>query len=489
MTKYQLYIALTVTALLGLTGCSKSDDHVYLGNVDHTKRTLETKDLRQIKVTSTDGKPVGQAQVLIGNSQNQPFADNFVTTDGTGNFTAPAGWNSEATVTISAPGFIRVSYLKQIPNGQTFQLRIADGPRNLELSGTTSGFNVVDKDGLVDFGLLIQGLSRQDLFNFNLGMVISPEIDIISILGQKLELPSNITLPKQKESYVLPITLDKPNYRMYFPSTGKKMVFAGRGQFPLKKVVDDLRAGKKFIELINYFTIGGGSLKSVEITGPKNTANLPVNELVFNQKMPFKSPVFDSDQVMVSLAMSEFQGSLFPTDVKQVESNQTMDLTTAVGGTPLLLTVLKKKSELHSGAGSDRLSATIMNLTSGAEPQALPLMKDPQIVSFTEIKADPVTTIAGVTPVASYAVLSTVEEISTGGNATMEVLNHLWEVYDPEWSTEFHLPTWPNDKPISGKKRWEVSRIGSGINPGKKLDLGPSMFDYSTHATHASADF
>ena len=41
-------------------------------------------------------------------------------------------------------------------------------------------------------------------------------LDEIRVAGQKLGVPSNISLPKQKESYIITITIDKPIYRMYF---------------------------------------------------------------------------------------------------------------------------------------------------------------------------------------------------------------------------------------------------------------------------------
>lgn len=478
-----------------LTGCSK-DDKTDKGGKDGkngdspTAREFQAPYFQQIKVVSTDGKAVPKAQILIGDAANQPFADNFVTTDDDGFIAIPAGWTNPATVTISAPGFVRVSYLKQLPMGQQFTIRALEGPRNLELKGTPSGIPTVDYDDVVDFGLVIPSLTRQDLFNFDIGMVLSHQVDNISILGQTVAVPSNVTLPKQKESYFFSFTLNKPDYRLYFNSTGKKSVFTGKGQFPLRDVVSDLRGGKEFYELINYFKITGGSLKPVEITGPSNSANLPANELVFNQSRSFQTPSFAADQILISLALSEYQGSFFPTDVKRFEANQKVNLTTAAGATPFLVAVLKNQSEFKEGPGKDRLSAALMSFEVGVKPSLLQLMKDPKVSSITGFTADAVAPLAGVTPVGSYAVLSQVSSVANGDAEPMEVLNRQWEVYDPEWSTNIQLPAWPNEKPLAGTKRWEISRIGSAsLESGKKLDLGPSMFEHSTHATHSSADF
>ncbi len=485
-----------------VTSCSKDDGGdkkdgkatPQAGN-DHSPQD-KTDTPARLRIVDVDGKPIAKVQILVGMALNDPFKDNFIESDADGTFTAPAAWTQEMPITLTAPNYIRATYWGQMPQGQTLTLRSKDLPRNLELSGSQTGFQVIDRDGIVDFGLVIPALTKQDLFNFDIGMVLSPQTDEISVLGQKINLPSNITLPKQRETYIFPITLEKPNYRMYFASKGSKRIFSARGQFPLKTVVDEIRGGKSFFELASYLKINGGALKQVDISGDKNSANLPVNELVFDQALNVQGPVFDKDQVILGLALSEDRGSLFPTDIKNLTPNTKTALATAKGTPPLLLTVLKNKAETQ-GPGSDRLSATLIPLTEGVTPQMLAMMKNPQVISPTHVKADVVNAINGVVPVGSYAVLSAVEQ-KTSGNSTYEVLTRLWEVYDGNWSAEYNLPAWPNEilPPTlalpPGKKRWEVSRAASNLPTAgavKNLDLGPRMFESVTHATHSSADF
>ena len=494
-----LALAVGLSAAL-LTSCSKDDkggdkkDGKATAGPESTTpnspRDINLEASNRVRVVDLTGKPLAKVQVLVGMALNAPFADNFLETESDGTFRAPSGWTDETAVTLAAPGFVRATYLGQKPEGQTLTLRPIDLPRSMELNGGQTGFQVVDKDGLVDFGLVIPTLSKQDLFNFDIGMVLSNQIDEISVLGQKIKLPSNITLPKQQETYIFNLTLDKPNYRMYFSSKGPKKVFSARGQFPLKPVVDEIRAGKSFFELANYLKINGGALKQIEISGEKTSATLPVTELVFNQLRTAQGPVFDKEQVLLALALSEDQGALFPTDVKNLSPNSKTALTTAKGSTPLLLTVLKNKSEAQ-GPGSDRLSATLVPFTEGASPQLLALMKNPQVISSNHLKADVINTINGVAPVGSYMVLSTVEQKNIGGTS-YEVLTKLWEVYDRNWTPEYVLPVWPKEPLPNGKKRWEVSRAGSNLPASKAakiLDLGPRLFESVTHATHSSSDF
>lgn len=484
--------AFGLSTSLSLTGCSNDKDGKdgKDGKNQNTTTHGFVDAATKPRVIGLDGNPLAKVKVLIGDSLNSPFNNNFIETDVDGTFTVPAGWTESQAITLDAPGYVRATYLKQKPIGQSFTLRPSEKARGFELAGPTTGFQVVNKDGIADFGLVIPSLSRKDLFSFDVGMVVSSQLDDISILGQTVSLPSNITLPTQKETYIFPLTLDKPNYRMYFSSKGPKQVFTGRGQFPLKPVIDEMRAGKTFFELANYFKINGGSLKEIELKGEKTNASLPVQELNFNQTREFKAPIFDNDQMVISLALSSYQGNLFPTDFKNVPSNQTTKLTTALGEKPFLLSVLKKRSE-SEGYGADRVSATLLPFDNGISPQMLPMMKDPQVIALNHLKADMINSINGVTPVGSYMVLSAVEDRVSGGYKS-QILNKLWEIYETDWSPEYTLPIWPGGNLPKGKMRWEVSRTGTLqklAQDVKILDLGPSLFDSVTHATHSSVDF
>ena len=68
-----------------------------------------------ITITDTNGAPIKGAQVMIGSAPNQPFANNVVTTDETGNFKPMRDWNTAQPVTISAHGFVRTTYMSQLP--------------------------------------------------------------------------------------------------------------------------------------------------------------------------------------------------------------------------------------------------------------------------------------------------------------------------------------------------------------------------------------
>lgn len=480
-----------LTLPLLLTSCSKdSKDGTATppSPQESPNAPSETRDTRTLKVQALNGTALAGAKVLIGWAQNNPFSGNFLSTDSTGTVVVPEAWADALPVTIEAPGYTRATFLSQLPAGQTLILRAQEGSGTFELNGVTQGFNVVNKDGQVDVGVVIPALRKQDLFTFSVDMVLSSLTDTLKVVGQEFDIPANITIPKQKETYIVPITLEKPNYRIQFRSSGVKSVFTARAQFPLKKVVDGLRNDQSFVDLLNEIRIQGGSLKDVEIKNARTSQNLPVNELNFSQKKSFQTPTFDSSQVLTALALSSAQGRLYPTDVKTFGARQTATLTTDVGA-PLLLAVLKNKTEFQSGSGSDRLSAVFMPMQGQVEPQFLALMRDPQLLSAGVIRADVPSANAEIVSNGSYLSLSKVEKIPAG-SFEVERLTRLWEVYDPEWTADTKLPTWPGETPVSGAKRWSVLRLGqSASNGSKNVDLGPLVFEHSTHGTHSSVDF
>ena len=118
-----------------------------------------------------------------------------------------------------------------------------------EIAGTTTNYsNIKDKDGVVDFSLVIPAMTVDELMNFELSRIVSPENDTLNILSKELQVPSNLSLPRQVESYFLSFTLDKPEFRSYVREMGQYNLYALQGTFPLKKVIDGIQAGQSLFE-------------------------------------------------------------------------------------------------------------------------------------------------------------------------------------------------------------------------------------------------
>lgn len=441
-----------------------------------------------LKVVDSAGNPIGGAQILIGNALDQPFTENFLATSANGEFHAPAGWTSPQAVTLSAPGYVRATYLMQTPNGQSFVLRPSPAAQTLNLKGVTNGFKVKNHDGWVDFGIVIPSITRQGFINFDLSSFISAETDEISVIGNSFNIPKNISLPRQEESYFFNIEFDKPAYQLGFRGPGPQMVFVARGQFPLDDVVNEVRGGKEFHELTNYFRIQGGSLRPLDIQQDM-TLDLPVNELNFTATRDVRGPQIQKDHVVLTAALATWRGWYYPTDVKMLESNKARKLSTAASGQPYLLSILKRKDEMTLNGNMDRLSANFISFDPGVAPSFLPLMEKPKVQDASHFSVAPVQAPAGIFTGAQFAVLSKVSTQSVGGK-NLDVLENIWEVYSPEWMANTEVPQWPGEKALTGRLRWEVTLTGlPSQNAVQNVELGPRWLDAASHATRSSQDF
>ncbi len=482
---------LVILAALAITACSEDKDkpkpEASSDKFLHWMQNGPVAQNRILRVVNQNGEALAQAEILIGESMNRPFTNNFIQTEEDGSFIAPPEWQNAEMVTVNAKGYLRATYLGQSPDGQTFTLRPSDSATKFQLSGKGVGFQVTNNDGQVDFGLMIPAMKKSDLFAFTVNSFISPINDKIEAAGQELLIPSNISLPDQKERYLFfNVNLNKPQYRLFFDSPGKKWVYTARGQFPFKKVADELRDNKPFYELVNFISLNGGSLRQIDITSTNTVADLPVNELQFTQTRAYRAPTFGKDDFVLAAAASEFQGVYFPTDVKNVDPGQTLNLRTAAGSAPYILTALSKKSETN--LGDLRMSASFEAFAANKAPVLLPLIEKPRVQNQRTFSIRAISAPTGLTPKATYAALSSVKRTKNNQNVVTESTQRVWEVYSKGWLTDVKLPEWPGEVlQVNGLKRWEVALVAAGAEIS--VAIGPRFLDNVSHATRSQADF
>jgi hypothetical protein len=441
-----------------------------------------------LNVVGEDLQPLAGAKVLIGQEVSDPFLNNYMQTDSSGHLTLPAGWTDAQPVTIEAPGYIRATYFAQDPADRTYRLRKKNNTTKTqyELKGGTVGHKIVDRDGFIDFSLVIPALTRADFLSFKIDSVISAQHDTISVLGQDTDIPSNVALPKQSESYFLPLTIEKPIYRIYFGEGGVQKVFSGRGRFPFKKVVDKLRDKVPFYDVVNDFTISGGGVKDLDLTKSSTQADLSVKDFDFKNKVNFIAPAIDGNETLMVVGIAHMAEYMIPTDVKVLKSGEKMGITT-LDTKGSVFSILKKTKDMESdGPGSDRLSAVLTPAATGASPKFLPIMTDPSLAKNGDMLVPKMNSIAGVNAVATYAVVSQIQEILQG-KKKVTMNTSYWEMYAPNWLEVVNLPKWPEGNHLAGKKHWEINLIGS-LNVSR-VDLGPAMVNNATHVTHSSLDF
>jgi len=475
-------LLVTITSV-GFVGCGEDEKPKSRQGVQPDLDT-KSRSLKGLQVLDAEGQPVVGAQILIGPRQKVPFEGNYGRTNDQGEFAIPPGWTQAEMVTIDAPGYLRATYMAQNPEPRRFILK-KRFEAEAELGGVTSGHPVVQRDGLVDYALVMSAMTRQDLLNFQIQKVMSPVNDTISAVGREFPIPSNVSLPRQSESYFISITLDKPQYRLFFPQKGVQRVFAARGRFPLKPVVDGLRNDQEIFELINYFTITGGSIREVNLVENKTKLNIPVMDLTFKTKRAYKAPRLERGQILVALPVANNQGYLIPTDVKRLNSEQALSLAVMDDNPMLIAQVIKNQNEFSPDKpGLDRLSASLIPFEPNQPQVFLPLIGNPSVksklvYSIPEISSD-------LNRLTTYAVISDVKITQGANGRKIKTPTQIWEIYAPAWVNQMALPDWDWSK-TAPTTRFEVSLVGS-LNPVNS-NLGPELMETATHVTRSSLDY
>lgn len=483
--KARILLLLVIVSAIFI-GCSKNKESEKNKQGKLTELIQLAPEQNQLQIVDDNNSPVAEAEILIGQAINRPFAGNLLKTDSNGIVTVPEQWNSSAAVSIRKPGYLTVTYLNQIPGRQNiFQIPTQQNERAVELSGAGTGFKIRDGDGIVDFAAMTEALDYTDLVDLSISKLISTEGDTIQVAGNKVDIPSNVSLPRQRESYFIGITLEKPKYRLYFPEQGQKYVYTFRGQFPFKRVIDEFQDGKPLHEMINYFSIQGGSLKLVDLTGPKNQIDIPVSELLFQNKVAVKAPALANSDVFMSVALSPFQNMYLPTDMKNFNSNETVQLTAASGEPSTVVTILTRNQ--NNSTLPRATSVTISEKFDGQFTQ-LPLISEAKVNANGEFQTKAPMLPANLQKLGAMATLFDVQ-LNNVNNKEVRTQTAKWVVYSADWNNQVELPDWEQNSQQgpSKKQMWEIQYLAT--KEQKTVDLGPRLLQSVTHASRVKVDF
>ncbi len=466
-----------------------------------------------LTVIDEAGHPVGGATVLFGASANDPFKGNSAISDADGTVSIPKDWTQSLSVSIQAPGYVTTTYSALDPVPQTLKISTEDGNKAFEVSGKTVDYQGLTQDGYLDFSLVIPALTEKNILNFDISSVVSNQNDTMSVAGNNFEIPSNISIPRQTESYFFDITFDKPGYRMPVRHVGDYKFVTAHGRFPMKKVVDEIRGGKTIFEVINYFEFLGGGQKDISLSASVTNQDISVNQFKFDKKVTVKAPSFDSQYEMMSISLSNQGGYLFPADLKRMKSARPQDLKFAsTSADNYILSVLLNAGtaphlqNVNLAASSTTIPLSpMLSFTQSAEttsstsiptstvgPMSISYMKQDASneVSFLPFVAAPkyqnqqlVLDVPAITPeisaVETFIVLSEVEKIKSG-SSTVEKKTRLWELYQPGWIKTLDLPQVAVTLDPKKAHRWEVIFIGRSVTQPT------SSF---THVTRNTLDF
>lgn len=458
-----------------------------------------------LTITDMDGAPIEGATVLIGESTGT-FADEGIestqTTDRGGQVAIPQNWFMPAPVTINAPGFVRATYLDLAPSVRNLKIRrqtfeqspsqdqaTVAPPARFELDGDTSGFGNLKNDGIFDIGLVVQAITRAQLSTLNLQSLISPEVDHFTVLGQSVDLPSNITIPSQTENYIFPLHFDKSTFRLFLPTSGTWQIAALHARVPFKSTIDALQNGRSIIDIVNTFEFREGSVTPINIMAATQSQDLTVNAAAFTKSISFTAPAFDRSMSLLTISLANSNGAYYPTDIKNVASSSTVQLTAPAGAsvTGMVLAAYKKASSQSTGPAADQYSAVTLpnNETRPFDPIRL---VEPPLVNRNQLMLDTPTAAVGINPVMTYATLSIVTAM-TKGKLQIENKQVLWDVWAPNWMNKLDLPSTPlpSIDRTTQSLRWEVG-FSAQFTGQKSVPPGPDALEKITHVTRSAVD-
>ena len=482
----------------------------------------------QIRIVNTDGQPIAGATVIIGNEVGDDQGRTLVT-DINGAFPIPEDWKSLKALSIRAQSYIPTTFLMLEPQEVELQIHRQDSRRYYEVKGNATGFENIKKDGKVDVGLVYPALSRRDLLQFDVSSVVSPETDTIKVITERVGIPSNLSLPKQRESYVLPITLNKPQYRMFVRKPGTYRVMANHGQFPLKRVIKDIQAGKSIFEVINLFRFKSAGQMEMTITNDMEGQDISVNQIKFDQAVEMVAPQLPENTGVVSAAIVDQGGLFFPTDIKGVQSGETKKLKipseskayvlslmtqepaqsiqfdfdgqfgTQAFGAHAAQEIVSAMKYIHNSFNLNQIdeietqqvelggvSLALEPATGVVSPKFLDLVNPPVKVDATRFTMNVPKSMSDVQPVATYLILSEIVGSSDGdNNFAAEKRFRVWESFQTGWPSEIALPELDLQLEEGKKYRWEVMFLG------RKADFNdnPAYFlDGITHVSRTSLD-
>lgn len=465
-----------ILALVFITSCSDVHQINVFDESNVQRIQSELRERGFIKVINDAGLAIENAAVLIGSFET--------TTDSQGNAKVPNGWNHPLPVTIFKEGHIKTSYLQQVPQGQIFEIKRSKTIVRHEVKGSISGFGNLPNDGFIDFGLAITSLDYISALNFDITQLISEEYDTISVMGQKLDIPANIFVPKQKESYgIIPLTVEKAFYRLFYDFMGTYSVQASLGKFDFKKVANKLQNGKSYFEVVNDFEFSHLGTKTLVVNSQNVKFDMAANQRKLTPKVNFtrKAP---PTGMLFGISMFEENGKLIPNDIKLREGTAPQKLALPEDvqeGKILLVHADKVQVTKDIATLSSSMSTAIINSQNEDQGFILDRIEAPTLTE-KGIKLNKPVLKGNLKGFATYAALSdtTREEFK---RFSLERADISWEIYSPGWVEMIDLPEISN---VRSNQRWEV--VFYGLDSNKKFN-GPRTLGHATHAVHNAINF
>lgn len=476
-----------ILVVAALTGCARTTDisgsaQIPAGiQADLSASTLTF-------VNHASGKPLVGAKVMIGTKPDIPYVGNVYTTDAQGKIDPGPAWTNAQPITVELQGFIRTTFMAQSPSAKTLNVNRQIPLNKFELKGETKGYGSLPQDGTVDVGFVMPAYKRSEIAQISITSLMSPETDTLSVMGRSIEIPSNIAIPTQKESYIFTFTLSKPVYRFYFNEARSYDMISAHASFPLSEAIDASQQKMSFYDMFNLITFHSATVTNLAISAQTQSLDLSINKTPFSTPIPFTAPQFDANKLkLIAIGLNSSQGVLVPTDIKSLDPKQTIKLSGSgkLTDSIILSMIRDAKNKATTGTQVEEYSLAIQpaNQTSSSSPLAL--IAAPKLQGNVMTMAPP-SIQAGVDTTMTQAQLQQVE-IRGQGKYQVEAKLTEWEVYASGWQRSLELPEFPGAQFPRQDRRWEV--VYGGVAGGTSTSAGPETMGQLTHLTRAAVKY
>lgn len=218
--------------------------------------------------------PIEGAFVMAGIKPGKPFANNWGFTDANGEIDfSHAGLSGPLMVTAGAAGYQYFSLVSVDANDIVIPLEaLASAPTTYEVGDFVSGIDVNNGlfnsgDGNVDLAFVLTAMTIEDILSFDMDSMLGP-MELMEVLGQQFEVPSNLFIPEQYELFTL---IEKDHYTIYLPG-GNHTLCA----LSCRAALTDLQNMTEITDLIPNLGWREIDILNVNVTGNTNGADLNV---------------------------------------------------------------------------------------------------------------------------------------------------------------------------------------------------------------------
>ena len=469
-------------AAFGLIACSENGSSP-APTGDTPKVFGETSPV--ITVTDQTGTPLVGAKILFGTTYDE---NKMLETDARGQVSIDDKlWTSRTYITIDHPNFVRATYVGVEPVSMDVKLNPLMKERAYGISGITTGFGSLAKDKWADVSVVAPMFRREQLVGFDLSYVISDQMDQMKVMGRTINIPSNISFPKQKEKYGwFTITLNKPSYRMPFFFPGAYDLIALHGRFPFEKTIDKVRGGDNIFSVVNDFVINQGGITRVDIDGNDHEMDLPINNIQFEKEVELMSPSVDAGEVTMIVGLNKQADRYFPSGIKYVKAQENVKINFSAEHESLALAFQSEEVETDKDTKgiSNKISIEVMPLNQSSSFNLLERVESPAWENdglVFDIPADNEEVFQGGT----YVSL-TVYENDANPHAEVPNSQKQWEFYAPNWLDRMEVPEWPTGLSQEKNLRWEVMFLGKKNNSA--VPLGAEILKEASHVSRNTLD-